>query len=140
MKIPVYLLSLTMSGIKNIDKDITLNFYKKTVNKDFDPEQYKVKAIYGENGSGKTAVVLGVQLLKDILLENNYLGDSANQKYLDEIINKKTKRFHIESEFLCRFNNNLNIYKYSFSLVKNEIGKYVIAQEAHLYLKSKEIL
>ena len=135
MKIPVYLLSLTMSGIKNIDKDITLNFYKKTINKDFDPEQYKVKAIYGENGSGKTAVVLGVQLLKDILLENNYLGDSANQKYLDEIINKKTKRFHIESEFLCRFNNNFNIYKYSFSLVKNEIGKYVIAQE-NLYIKS----
>ena len=135
MKIPVYLLSLTMSGIKNIDKDITLNFYKKTVNKDFDPEQYKVKAIYGENGSGKTAVVLGVQLLKDILLENNYLGDSANQKYLDEIINKKTKRFHIESEFLCRFNNNFNIYKYSFSLVKNEIGKYVIEQE-NLYIKS----
>ena len=135
MKIPVYLLSLTMSGIKNIDKNITLNFYKKTVNKDFDPEQYKVKAIYGENGSGKTAVVLGVQLLKDILLENNYLGDSANQKYLDEIINKKTKRFHIEIEFLCRFNNNFNIYKYSFSLVKNEIGKYVIAQE-NLYIKS----
>ena len=124
-----------MSGIKNIDKDITLNFYKKTINKDFDPEQYKVKAIYGENGSGKTAVVLGVQLLKDILLENNYLGDSANQKYLDEIINKKIKRFHIESEFLCRFNNNFNIYKYSFSLVKNEIGKYVIAQE-NLYIKS----
>ena len=135
MKIPVYLLSLTMSGIKNIDKNITLNFYKKTVNEDFDPEQYKVKAIYGENGSGKTAVVLGVQLLKDILLENNYLGDSANQKYLDEIINKKTKRFHIESEFLCRFNNNFNIYKYSFSLVKNEIGKYIIAQE-NLYIKS----
>ena len=135
MKLPVYLLSLTMSGIKNIDKDITLNFYKKTINKDFDPGQYKVKAIYGENGSGKTAVVLGVQLLKDILLENNYLGDSANQKYLDEIINKKTKRFHIESEFLCRFNNNFNIYKYSFSLVKNEIGKYVIEQE-NLYIKS----
>ena len=135
MKLPVYLLSLTMSGIKNIDKNITLNFYKKTINKYFDPEQYKVKAIYGENGSGKTAVVLGVQLLKDILLENNYLGDSANQKYLDEIINKKTKRFHIESEFLCRFNNNFNIYKYSFSLVKNEIGKYIIAQE-NLYIKS----
>lgn len=135
MKLPVYLLSLTMSGIKNIDKDITLNFYKKTVNKDFDPEQYKVKAVYGENGSGKTAVVLGVQLLKDILLENNYLGDSANQKYLDEVINKKTKRFNIESEFLCRFNNNHNIYKYSFTLKKNEIGKYVIAQE-NLFIKS----
>ena len=135
MKLPVYLLSLTMSGIKNIDKDITLNFYKKTVNKDFDPEQYKVKAVYGENGSGKTAVVLGVQLLKDILLENNYLGDSANQKYLDEVINKKTKKFNIESEFLCRFNNNHNIYKYSFTLKKNEIGKYVIAQE-NLFIKS----
>ena len=136
MKQPIYLLSLTLSGIKNIDKEITLNFYKKTVDKSFDPENYKVKAVYGENGSGKTAIVLGVQLLKDLLLENNYLGDSANQKYLKNIINKKTSIFHIECEFLCRMNGVNNIYRYSITLEKNEQDRFFISKEFLFYKSS----
>ena len=46
-----YLLNLSVSGIKCIEKEVRLDFYKKTVDKDFDPEKYRVKAIYGENGS-----------------------------------------------------------------------------------------
>lgn len=54
MKPLFYLLSLKISGIKNIEVPIELNFYKKTINNsDFDPEKYRIKAIYGENGSGK---------------------------------------------------------------------------------------
>ena len=48
-----YLLNLSVSGIKCIEKEVRLDFYKKTVDKDFDPEKYRVKAIYGENGSGE---------------------------------------------------------------------------------------
>lgn len=49
-----YLLSLKISGIKNIKVPIELNLYKKTINNsDFDLEKYRIKAIYGENGSGK---------------------------------------------------------------------------------------
>ena len=58
MKPLFYLLSLKISGIKNIEVPIELNFYKKTINNsDFDPEKYRIKAIYGENGSGKTAII-----------------------------------------------------------------------------------
>ena len=42
-----YLLNLSVSGIKCIEKEVRLDFYKKTVDKDFDPEKYRVKAIYG---------------------------------------------------------------------------------------------
>ena len=48
MKPLFYLLSLKISGIKNIEVPIELNFYKKTINNsDFDPEKYRIKAIYG---------------------------------------------------------------------------------------------
>ena len=32
-----YLLNLSVSGIKCIEKEVRLDFYKKTVDKDFDP-------------------------------------------------------------------------------------------------------
>ena len=34
-----YLLNLSVSGIKCIEKEVRLDFYKKTVDKDFDPEK-----------------------------------------------------------------------------------------------------
>ena len=37
-----YLLNMTVSGIKNIKKDVRLDFYKKTIDKSFDPEKYKI--------------------------------------------------------------------------------------------------
>ena len=58
-----YLLTLDIYGIKNIANPIHLDFYKKTIKRDFNPEKYKIKAIYGENGSGKTAIITAVKLL-----------------------------------------------------------------------------
>ena len=67
MKPLFYLLSLKISGIKNIEVPIELNFYKKTINNsDFDPEKYRIKAIYGENGSGKTAIITAVKILQNL--------------------------------------------------------------------------
>jgi AAA15 family ATPase/GTPase len=57
MKQLAYLLNFTVSGIKNIEKPVHLEFYKKGVDTDFDADQYRIKAIYGENGSGKTGIV-----------------------------------------------------------------------------------
>ena len=74
MKPLFYLLSLKISGIKNIEVPIELNFYKKTINNsDFDPEKYRIKAIYGENGSGKTAIITAVKILQNFLTDKNYL-------------------------------------------------------------------
>ena len=87
-----YLLSFAVSGIKNIEQRVELNFYKKTIDKSFDPGKYRIKAIYGENGSGKTAIITAVQIMQKLIISNDYLADSANQAKLQKLINKK--EFH----------------------------------------------
>ena len=94
-----YLLNLRISGIKNIESTIEIPFYKKTIKNDFDPEQYRVKGIYGENGSGKTAIMMAVRILTRILLDRNYLSDSVNQRLLLESINKKTRRLSVDATY-----------------------------------------
>ena len=143
----IYLLKLSLSGIKNIEKTITLNFYKKTINRMFDPDEYRVKAIYGENGSGKTAIITAVKILKDIIEIPGYLGDFKTQELLREVINKKTKRLSMECEFLSRESDRAEIddgkapdrersydnkiYKYSLELSLNK--NIDITKEALVY-------
>ena len=79
MKDGYYLLSYKVNGIKNIDKDVKLEFYKKTIDKEFDPKEYNVKAIYGENGTGKSAIITSVKVLKNLMLNRYYLTDSKNR-------------------------------------------------------------
>ena len=39
----VYLLNVRMSGIKSIKNEIRLDFYKKTVDKNFDPDKFRLR-------------------------------------------------------------------------------------------------
>ena len=63
-----YLLKLEVFGIKNIEKTVEIDFYKKTIADDFNPEKYKIKGIYGENGSGKTAIVTAVKIFRNLII------------------------------------------------------------------------
>lgn len=58
----VYLLNVRMSGIKSIKNEIRLDFYKKTVDKNFDPDKFRFKAIYGKM----------VRERQQLLLESRY--------------------------------------------------------------------
>lgn len=107
-----FLLNLKIAGIKNIEKPIEIPFYKKTIKNDFDPEQYHIKGIYGENGSGKTAIMTAVKILKRILIDRNYLTDSINQKDLVACVNKKAKKGFIEVQFYSFLGMGPFIYRY----------------------------
>lgn len=135
MKTKIFLLSLTVSGIKNIEKNIKLEFYKKTLDKNFDAEKYRVKAIYGENGSGKTGIVTAVYILKELLINNNYLNETSNQVFLQEIVNKKTHTLHLECEFLLNENNTLHAYCYEIELSNCKNNRFEIIYE-HLCHKT----
>ena len=129
-----YLLNMSVVGIKNIKKEIRLEFYKKTVDHNFDPERYRVKAIYGENGSGKSAIITAVKIFQDLMIDDNYLPDPNTQEFLDEIINKTTRTLRLSLEFLADTEPIKTVYSYSVHLGKNRHGQYEIQYEI---LKSK---
>ena len=104
-------------------------FYKKTVDKNFNPEKYRIKAIYGENGSGKSAIITAVKIFRELILNHNYLNESKNQIFLEEIINKTTQQFSFSCEFLLNLPSKQVVYRYSVRLRKGDTGMYEIQSE-----------
>lgn len=125
-----YLLNISVSGVKCIKEEVRLDFYKKTVNKDFDPERYRVKAIYGENGSGKSALITAVKIVQDLIWKDNYLNESKTQEFLDEIINKASKVFQFKMEFFVDVDNEKVVYQYLLQIGKGNNGLYEIQYES----------
>ena len=115
MKTRVYLISLDIAGIKSLEESIHLDFYKKTIDKTFNIEGYRIKGIYGENGSGKTSIITGVKLLQGIILSSIKLGDSDKQRLLN-----KSGELRV-------------LYHYQFSIAKNILGEYYIEHELMEY-------
>lgn len=125
-----YLLRFGFYGIKNIKENVELSFYKKTVDKNFNPEEFRIKSIYGENGSGKTAIITAVDILRKIILLPNYLSDSKTQELLNHIVNKETKEFKLYAEFCIVINEIPKVFYYEIKVIKNhDDGLFIIKQE-----------
>lgn len=129
MKSNIYLLNMSVSGIKNIQEEVCLHFYKKTIDKNFNPEKYRIKAIYGENGSGKSAIITAVKIFQDLIIQDNYLSESKTQNFLEEMINKKSLTFCFNCEFLFSNNQGKKIYQYSLQIGKGKNELYEIQRE-----------
>ena len=130
-----YILKLRVCGIKNIEMPIEINFYKKTINNDFDSQKYRIKAIYGENGSGKTAIIQSIKILQNLLIDKSYLADNDTQRSLCEMVNKKTKKGFIETEFYTDLDEKKYIFKYYISFVVRDDDRVYITEE-HLEQKN----
>ena len=130
----VYLLNVGISGIKSIKKDVKLEFYKKTINSEFDPDKYRVKAIYGENGAGKSAIITAIKIFQDLIMKDHYLSEFKTQSFLDEIVNKESKKFSFNCEFLADIGGARIVYYYGFVIAPNSEGIYELQSEI---LKSK---
>lgn len=132
----IYLIKYTVKGIKALDEEVTLSFYKKTITKEFNTQGYNIKGIYGMNGSGKSGIITSVQILKNILVNSGYLNNPMSQRSLDEIINKKLDNLYISAEFIYNFVDEKELYRYDVNISKNEMEKYVIANEQLLCKKA----
>ena len=87
----IYLVNYTVKGIKSLDEEVSLSFYKKTIPSDpKDFQNYNIKGIYGINGSGKSAIVTSVKIFKNLIINKDYLNNPLIQSYLRELINKVT--------------------------------------------------
>lgn len=125
----VYLLEFTLQGIKNLDKTIQLSFYKKTITKNPNTDKYHVKAIYGMNGAGKTAVITSAYILKNVLLQPNYLTDTLSRQKLAELINKYQRKIDISVQFLVRRKDYIRHYSYEITMPMDDNGEISIAHE-----------
>ena len=131
----IFLTSYSVKGIKNLDKLITLDFYKKTIKKNLNTQEYNLKGIYGVNGSGKSAIVTSVKILKNLLSNSDYLNNPIIQQNLDALINKQTKELFLSADFILKVSKP-TFFRYSITLAKNDLGKYVIDSEEFSTKKS----
>lgn len=125
----IFLVKYSVKGIKALDKLVSLSFYKKIISKNTDTQEYNVKGIYGMNGSGKSGIVTSVDILRNILVNPEYLNNPIVQKNLDAIINKRLGELFIEADFIADFKTALIYFRYKLTLSKNKIGKYIISYE-----------
>ena len=124
----VFLTSYSVKGIKNLNQLITLDFYKKTITKSLDTQEYNLKGIYGMNGSGKSAIVTSVKILKNLLSDSNYLNNPIVQQNLDSLINKKSQELFLSADFIVKMPDPV-FFRYTIILIKNDIGTYVVHSE-----------
>lgn len=129
VKRTLYLLRLEVNGIKNIESPIELSFYRKIIENDFDPSQYRVKAIFGENGSGKTAIIVALKILQNILLDDSYLYDNDTQKVLIETVNKHKRAGYIECEYIYGEKGHYHICNYHIDFAVKDDRKFIIVGE-----------
>ena len=131
----IYLTNYSVKGIKTLDKTVSMSFYKKTINKEPDTQEYNIKGIYGMNGSGKSGIVTSVEILRNLIIDTGYLNNPITQNHLDAIVNKKVGKLSLEAEFMAKSGGELLLYQYEITLSKNKTGKFAIAQEC---LKGKK--
>lgn len=126
-----YILKMNLYGIKNIDKEIELNFYRKTLQKKFDLDGYNVKAIYGANGSGKTAIIYAVEIYKKFVLDPDYISLHNKNGSLEKIVNQHTGKLKIEMTFVVLDeDNNVNAIYSHYVCFEKKDGRYVVEGES----------
>ena len=122
-----FLLNYRVSGIKNLTDEVTAPIHT---------EEYNIKGIYGVNGSGKSAILESVNIMRSLMTDSNYLNDPMVQKNLNEIINKKIRRLSISADFLVNGSKNVYLFRYNINLIKNAAERYIIDEEKLLYKKA----
>ena len=128
-----FLLKMKTNGIKSIKEEIVLDFYNNSVGKQFDSFDSHVKAIYGANGAGKTAIIYAVEIYKNLILEPDYLAINnvkSDLINLNNLINQELQRFDISMLFaIIDDNGNVDsIFEHSVTLKKVD-EKYILFAE-----------
>jgi len=115
----VFIKEISFKGIKNLKDKTIIQFSKKDIKKFSEVSGNNIKAIYGPNGSGKTAIVHGFDILKSLVVINNYLQDSDHTMRLYELLNKanKDKQIDLSISFLHADDNQpIKNYNYHITL------------------------
>ncbi len=132
-----YIIRFSVSGIKNINEMVSIDFYNNSIakNKVININKRNIKAIYGVNGAGKSAYITGVDIYKSLVLKDNYLVQDNIINKLNTLINKNTKELILENIFCSTDDNNKikNILKHTLIVkpIKDELDqiKYILKEK-----------
>lgn len=142
MKLHSFLMSMTISGVKNISSPVTISFIKSKNLKRFDPTHDRVRAIYGPNGSGKTAITTGIWLVRALLLTPGFLF-SLGEEYFANVLNKDHPAFSFSADFCLVSEKKADepgvnaVYRYSIEIDGSDISDVHIVQESLGCLKGR---
>lgn len=132
-----FLRDITIKGVKNLSEPIALVFAKKDISSFDELANSNIKAIYGPNGSGKTAVVQAFNILRNVLLRENYLQDSQTKEYLFTLLNKKCQCIEIALNLFCEEKNkDISIYSYEVHIGYVD-GDFFITREVYSKRKTE---
>ena len=127
-----FLCQLTINGCRSINKPIVMKFYNSVVKPNVNLDDTNVKAIFGSNGSGKTAIVAAMAIYKNVVLFKDKLADPAFCKFIIDNINKKDKELFIEPVFAAyssKNNKTIDVISHSMILKAGEDGLVRISSE-----------
>jgi AAA15 family ATPase/GTPase len=114
-----YLLRLKTMGLKNLEHEVCLNFADETIPERIEPKNQNVKAIYGLNGAGKTALIASVDLAKKIITEKGYI-PRMQKAYFDQLFNKKSPKFVFRADFAIydetKDNEVIDVFSYDLEV------------------------
>jgi len=140
-----YLLRLKTMGLKNLEHEVCLNFADETIPERIEPKNQNVKAIYGLNGAGKTALIASVGLAQKLLIEKGYLSH-PQKSYFDQLFNKKCKKFVFTVDFAiydeAKNNEVINVFSYSLEVDPScnlSSNGYGIKREKLVLLKGRTL-
>lgn len=117
-----YINRISVGGIKNIKNPIELNFFNKTISSPIFLEGSNVKAIYGANGSGKSAIIHAIDIYKNLISTKGYLFTENGKNKLLELINKEGNNFTIKVDFICFNNEKKQLLKFRHELSLKKIN------------------
>lgn len=125
----VFMVNYTVQGVKTLEKKVSLSFYKKTIERNPKTQNYNIKAIYGINGSGKSAIIASIDILRNILINPGYLNNPIVQQNFEELVNKKSGKVDIITDFIVDIENQIRLFRYCIVIKKDVNGKFIIAFE-----------
>jgi len=108
---------VTISGIKNLKNEVTLDFYKTNMGRNIKLNKNNIKAIYGANGAGKSAIVHAFDIYEELVSKSGQLFSESFKQKLDELINQQTNVFTIKINFVIYNERNLIEGEYIHELV-----------------------
>ncbi len=118
------LIKIETYGMKNLKEKICIEFSNGAFRKNSANVQ-KIKAIYGMNGAGKSAIMNSIDLYKKLLSEKDYI--LSNKKSLLSFINMELKKFYFKTYFLF-YNQEENkkiYYTHEIELETNDDDIYI---------------